>query len=76
MISVDDAAVQTGASRMTLYRLIASGAVRPLKVPRDRRTFVSLAEVAAALAALPPARGRPSAWRQAHTREPPAPAAE
>ena len=55
-----------------VYRLMASGAVTPRKVRGDQRTFVSLSEVVAALAALPPARRRPRAWRGEKETPPPA----
>lgn len=58
-----EAAAAAGCSSRVVYTLIAAGKVEPRKVPRDRRTYVSLAEVKGALAALPPAPRRPRRWR-------------
>lgn len=64
VVTMAEAQTQTGASRATLYRLMEKGAVTPRKVRGDQRTYVSLSEVRAALAALPPARRRPKRWRE------------
>lgn len=71
LLPLTEAAVQAGCSERVLYSLIAGDLVRPQKVPRDRRTYVLLAEVRAALAQLPPARRRPKAWRQQEQERPP-----
>lgn len=63
LVPVNEAAETLGVGRRTLYRLIGLGTLPAYKFVLDRRTYVSLEEAKAALAALPPARRRPRRWR-------------